>query len=90
MKIIMRAIDILFQMYYTVHMNGTLSDSIRDALRSRVQPTPDSRLLSMREVARRTGLSVTTISRFLDGETITSRALDRIASFIHENGTARL
>lgn len=63
-------------------MNATLSEGIRDALRRRVQPDPDPERVSMREVARRTGLSVSTISRFLDGEVVTSEALDKIALFV--------
>lgn len=62
-------------------MSETLSEIIRLRLKQRVTPPPGN-YVSMRYVAKQTGLAVSTISRFVDGKPIGSNALDKIAKFL--------
>lgn len=66
-------------------MMNTVSDDIRKALRLRLTPPPPPGKVSMRTVAALTGVPVATISRFLQGKTIHSDALDRLAAFVEVN-----
>lgn len=63
-------------------MENTLQDTIRADLKSRLKPKAEG--YSLRDIAMKTGLTVTTVSNFLRNESISGKSLDAIAKFLEE------
>lgn len=64
-------------------MRETVTQRVRSELVRLVQPDPKPPY-SIRQVAKITGVPVSTICRFLQGRTIESDTLDRLAAFVSE------
>lgn len=59
-----------------------------DALRERLRVLVERRGLSLRTVAAGSGVHASTLSRFLDGATLTSETLDRIVAWVESRERA--
>lgn len=63
-------------------MNQSLQSILRDALGKRMRPGYPRLSLSLRLVSRQSGVSYPTLCRFLQGEDISGKSLDKIANYL--------
>lgn len=68
-------------------MNDTLTNSLRSELGKLMYPEWPAKGMSMREVGGEINIGAATIQRFLDGKSVDSDTLDKIADFLASRRT---